>query len=369
MSDYKKGFEFSDKDIKTKEKNNDALMHRYFKDVLNEDEYRQGFVIDEKIESRDINATDVPDEELTSVTFDSDEDNAEVLRTRFWSSPVFWFLILVVAVGGLQVYDLISTAFAKSTLAGWCWSGGISLALLLVIVSVFRELGSVWQLKNTYKYRQLYEKINEQGNGSEAIELCKNLITKDNPLVKAGFEIFLKRVQPNFTAKEVFELYERTVLSLLDKKAKDIVVKRSRETGVVVALSPIAWLDMAFSLARSLRMVREIASVYGYHCGLWGRLQLYKKIIRNVVFIGIADLTTDAVTDALGAKTFAKLSASVGQGLAAGVYSTRLGYMTIKAIRPLPISKEKLSLGNLRKEMITGALKVLDNHENTDRKI
>jgi len=137
------------------------------------------------------------------------------------------------------------------------------------------------------------------------------------------------------------------------------VIRRSRETGIVVALSPIAWLDMAFSLARSLRMVREIAEVYGYRCGLWGRFELYRKIISNVVFIGVADLTTDALTDVIGAKTFASLSVAAGQGIAAGIYSTRLGYMTIKAVRPLPLARDTLSLASLRRDMITGTLKFL----------
>ena len=275
--------------------------------------------------------------------------------------------VICAVVGGLQVYDLINSAFEKSTLAGWCWSGGISFALLLVIVSIFRELKSVWKLKNTYECRLSYENILRNGNAKDAVSLCKKIFSDLAPSSKANLDSFLKKVKPNFSVEDVFNIYERDVLSPLDKKAKDIVVKRSRETGVVVALSPIAWLDMAFSLARSLRMVREIAEVYGYHCGLWGRFELYRKIIRNVVFIGIADLTTDAITDAVGAKTFAKLSAAVGQGLAAGIYSTRLGYMTIKAIRPLPISRDKLTLANLRKDMITGALNVLNADVKSDK--
>lgn len=364
MSNFKAGFEIPDEAVKNKTSydSEDTL-----KDV--NESYRKGFFVDDKSDVKEIKASDISHDELTTVTFsDSDsDDDSQVLRTRFWSSPIFMVLLLLITVGGLQVYDLINTAFEKSTFAGWCWSGGISLALFLVIISIFRELKSVWKLKNTYECRQAYENILRNGNAKDAVSLCKKILSDSAPSSKANQEAFLKKVKPNFSVEDIFDIYDRDVLSPLDKKAKDIVVKRSRETGVVVALSPIAWLDMAFSLARSLRMVREIAEVYGYHCGLWGRFELYRKIIRNVVFIGIADLTTDAITDAVGAKTFAKLSAAVGQGLAAGIYSTRLGYMTIKAIRPLPIARDKLTLANLRKEMITGALKVLNSDRESDK--
>ncbi|SFS81446.1 protein of unknown function [Succinivibrio dextrinosolvens] len=360
MSNYKAGFEIPDGAVKknTADVFNDPLAEE-------SESYKKGFFVEGKSDFKEIKASEIPSEELTTVSYDKDdEDDAAILRTRFWSSPVFMILLLLIAVGGLQVYELISLAFEKSSVAGWCWSGGISFVLILVIISIFRELKSVFKLKNTYKCRVMHEKILQQGSAQDTIAFCKRIFTFSDSSSKVHLDSFLKKVKPNFSAEDIFELYERDVLSHLDEKAKAIVVKRSRETGVVVALSPIAWLDMAFSLARSLRMVREIAEVYGYHCGLWGRFELYRKIIRNVVFIGIADLTTDAITDAVGAKTFAKFSAAVGQGLAAGIYSTRLGYMTIKAIRPLPISRDKLRLSNLRKEMITGML----NFFNTEKK-
>lgn len=361
MSDFKPGFEIPKESIK-------KTFNKATSDSIDEfkDDSRKGFFVDSKLEAREIRTSEVPHDELTTITMPNENDNEEVtLKTRFWTSPIFMLLLLIITVGGLQVYELISSAFEKSTIAGWCWSGGISLALFLVILSVFRELTSVWKLKNTYESRQSYSKIIQSGNNQDAVGLCRK-ITTNEPASKKRLEAFLKKVKPNFSVEECFDIYEREVLGPLDKKAQEIVVKRSRETAVVVALSPIAWLDMTFSLARSLRMVREIAEVYGFHCGLWGRFELYRKIIRNVVFIGIADLTTDAITDAVGAKTFAKFSAAVGQGLAAGIYSTRLGYMTIKAIRPLPVSRDKLKLGTLRKEMLTGVLSLLNKDKSSE---
>ena len=364
MSEFKAGFEIPKEKLHEKK----TVASEYTSEQDQNESFQKGFYVKDAVSVREIKSAEIPSEELTTVPFEdeTDEEQELTLRTRFWSSPIFMFLLLVITIGGLQVYELISSAFEKSSIAGWCWSGGISFVLFLVILSIFRELSSVWKLKNTYESRVRYERTLHQGTSSDAVALCKKMFSANDAQSKVHLESFLKKVKPNFSVEEIFDIYEREVLSPLDEKARSIVIKRSRETGVVVALSPIAWLDMAFSLARSLRMVREIAEVYGYHCGLWGRFELYRKIIRNVVFIGLADLSTDAIADVIGAKTFAKLSAAVGQGLAAGIYSTRLGYMTIKAIRPLPISRDKLKLGDLRMEMITGVVKYLGLKKTTD---
>ena len=133
---------------------------------------------------------------------------------------------------------------------------------------------------------------------------------------------------------------------------KKIIIRRSIENGMVVALSPLAWLDMIFTFARSLRLIREISQVYGYRCGYWGRVYLYRRVIKNLIFIGVAELATDSIVDAIGASITTKLTAQLGQGVAATVYSTRLGYMTAKMIRPIPLSKEVMSLSSLRNEAL-----------------
>ena len=121
-----------------------------------------------------------------------------------------------------------------------------------------------------------------------------------------------------------------------------------------MALSPLAIVDLVFTFLRSLRMIREICAVYGLRFGLLGRIVIYRRVLRNLVLIGITELATDSMVDALGAGFAGKLSAALGQGLAAGIYSTRLGYMTMKSVRPLQISAKVVSLSELRKELVKG---------------
>ena len=369
MKQYKAGFELDDQEEVQKQSpdssrtaGDDAGVAVF--------SYKKGFTLDQEPEqARVITVSDVDPSNLTTLEFAEEDDSSDdEIRTRFWSSPLLWILMLVIVLGGLQVYQLLVSAFNQSLIAGGAWSVGLSVVMTFVFSAVFRELHSVWMLKNSDKNRMQIRRILETGSGQEAISLCRNMYKNVSGISEQSYQTFLKRVQPHFSPAEVFELYENVILQELDRKAKNIVIKRSQENGVVVALSPIAWLDMAFTVARSLRMIREVAETYGYHCGLWGRLQLYRKIIKNIIFIGITDLATDAIMDSIGAETFAKLSAAVGQGLAAGIYSTRLGYMTIKAVRPIPISKRVVTLAELRKSMVAGALDVLKKRDDQGKK-
>ncbi|MCR5085660.1 MAG: TIGR01620 family protein [Succinivibrionaceae bacterium] len=286
-------------------------------------------------------------------------DDGEELRASFWSSPILWLLCLVVAVGGLQVYDLILSAFERGTVGGWCWCGGIGLALGLALMAIGREMRAVWRLRSTGRNRERAREITASGSGRDAIALCERMAAASTVVDQAALVAFRDQAKPHFSPEEVFSLYSRLVLSKVDERAKEIVLRRSRDSGIVVALSPVAWIDMAFFLARSLRMIREVAAAYGYRCGLWGRFALYRVIVRNLVYIGLADLATDMGADVLGAELLARLGASAGQGVAAGIYSTRLGYMAIKAVRPLPPAPGELSLASLRVRLVSDSVGIL----------
>ena len=268
------------------------------------------------------------------------DDEAEVPPVRFWSSPVLWIMLLVLCFGGLQTYSVISSAFASGSATGIFWSVAFLIVFVLALVSIYREFSTVLLFKQIDIHRR-------------EVKICRELARDSKAVEKKGWESFNKRLAPHLSPRDVFDLYEHLILAEQDEKAKRIIVKRSRENGVVVALSPVAWLDMVLTLARSLRMIREISEVYGLSTGLWGRMQLYRRVIRNLVLIGMTDLATDAVIDVMGAGVAGKLSASLGQGVAAGIYSTRLGYMTMKAVRPLGISPKVITLGELRRELVS----------------
>lgn len=292
-------------------------------------------------------------EDVSTIVIDKD-DEYEPKPTSFLGSPVLWILVLLLVLGGLQTYGLIENAFSSSLLAGTFWSIGLGLVLIMVLISIYREFSAVLMLRAADVHRLEVKNIVANGNYDSAMALCKKMAASSKITKNKEWQNFLNKTQSDFDVVSVFSLYEQTVLQIQDQKAKKLIIKRATENGVIVALSPVAWLDMFLTLARSLRLIREISMVYGLQCGIWGRMQLYRRVIHNLIFIGMADLATDALVDVFGAGAATKISASIGQGVAAAIYSSRLGYMTVKAVRPLPVTPQIMTLGELRRELLTG---------------
>ncbi|WP_019002007.1 YcjF family protein [Succinimonas amylolytica] len=291
----------------------------------------------------------------TTVDLGIEEDPAPE-KARFWTSPVLWGLLFVFGWGALEIISLIADAYAQSPYLGYGAAGGLGFLLLVTLWLLYRELGTVLLLKEADKHREEVRQARKNGSFNEALALCEEMAQASGIRRGRAFQGFVSRLESHFSAEEVFRLYETDILADQDRRAREIIVRRSAENGAVVALSPLAWLDMIFTFARSLRLIREVAEVYGFKPGVWGRMQLYRRVARNLVFIGLTDLATDAVVDAVGAGVTGKLSAALGQGVAAAIYSSRLGYMAVKAVRPVPLTPEVLTLGALRKDLLNAGV-------------
>lgn len=303
------------------DKNDEKIQRMSFQNEESPSTLKSGFSI--KKDDPNLTHEEVLDNDVAITTTEVEDEflREDVKPISFFTSPIFWILVLLLCFGGLQTYSLIVDAFATSTLVGILWSIGLGIASIMVVSSLYKEFKSVLYLKSADKHRRQVFDILSSGSYSDAFGLCQ-VMAQDSKLAKSdSYKKFLSQIQSHFDVTSVFALYEDNVLKELDEKAHSIIVKRSTENGAIVALSPVTWIDMALTLARSLRMIRELSSIYGLQCGLWSRLALYKRVLHNLIFIGVTDLATDALVDVVGAGSVGKLSASLGKGVAAATYS------------------------------------------------
>ena len=314
-------------------------------------DFAKGFELSEK-EKASLEMEEVPLLEDETII----DENVQNLDQEFsfWTNPLTFVLLFVLLLCGLEIYSLITELFAPTSFLGMGFSALFLLLMLLIAITGIREFSSIFRLKKIDAHKDEVLKVLKNGNCEDALRIIRTLARDARIEHDESYKVFLKRVEPHFSPLEVFTLYELHVLKHQDEKAKKIIISRSRENGVLVALSPLAIVDLVFTFLRSLRMIREICAVYGLRFGLLGRIVIYRRVLRNLVLIGITELATDSMVDALGAGFAGKLSAALGQGLAAGIYSTRLGYMTMKSVRPLQISAKVVSLSELRKELVKG---------------
>ncbi len=152
---------------------------------------------------------------------------------------------------------------------------------------------------------------------------------------------------------EVVTLYARLVQPQLDKRARREISRCAAESAVMVAVSPLAVVDMAFIAWRNMRLVNRIAALYGMELGYFSRLRLFRLVLLNIAFAGVSELVQDVGIDWLSQHLAARLSARAAQGLGAGLLTARLGVKAMELCRPLPwLPDDKPRLGDFRRELV-----------------
>ena len=197
---------------------------------------------------------------------------------------------------------------------------------------------------------------------TNAAELCDK-ITKRLPCDLAEFDqsAWQKLNLAEYNDAEIMQLYSRNVLSQVDQKALKEIAKFSSESVVLVALSPIAIVDMLLMLWRNLRLVNKIASLYGLKLSYWSRIKLIKQVIINMAYAGASELVADLGADLLGAELLGKLSARLAQGLGAGMLTARLGLKAMHLCRPVPFTDDAPKLGQVRQQIVSKVQSLIKN--------
>jgi putative membrane protein len=290
----------------------------------------------------------VCDEQVETV-----DDNSVIASKKtswLWRTLGVVFVTLV-AVEAVQFFV---NGFGQSPIIASLYA--ILLAGLSLICgrSVWREFAGLRQFKYQQNLKQQAQDIiNEEGK-IDAISLCDK-ISQRLPVDLAEFDhsSWQQLNLEEYNDVEIMQLYARNVLSQVDQKALKEIAKFSSESVVLVALSPIAIIDMLLMLWRNLRLVNKIAVLYGLKLSYWSRVKLIKQVIINMAYAGASELVADLGADLLGAELLGKLSARMAQGLGAGMLTARLGLKAMHLCRPIPFTEEAPKLGHIRQQIVS----------------
>lgn len=295
----------------------------------------------------------LPSDDFTEVALDKEIEQSikkSKKPRRLWKIAFLTFMVLMI----LEVIEFFTLGFANEPIIASLY--GVLLVVLAFISGsyLFKELRGLRQFKQR---RTLQSKVEDILLSKEKhdVDPIFNKISAQLPCDLA-LEKELESIQNDnqeLTSAEQVRLYSRRVLSVVDEKALDKVSKFSTESVVLVALSPIAIVDMLLILWRNLKMLDEIAQLYGLKLSYWSRIKLIKQVFVNMVYAGASELIADVGTELLGADLLGKLSARIAQGLGAGMLTARLGLKTIELCRPIPFQDNKPTLKDVRKQLIT----------------
>lgn len=159
------------------------------------------------------------------------------------------------------------------------------------------------------------------------------------------------QVQPHHDQAQALLLFDHHVLTPIDEKIRQAIVKRSTEAGLWVALSPMAALDMLVVAYKGMQLTQDISRCYAWPLPYGARLRLAKAWICAIAAAGISEWAAEATSEVFALEMSAKVSLRAAQGLAAGWMMARLGLYIWRTSRPLPFAHQAPNVKDLTRSL------------------
>jgi putative membrane protein len=241
--------------------------------------------------------------------------------------------VLAFAVIAIDLAQFVDGAFAHGT--------GLGVAAAMAVVAgcggavywVMAELRGLWRLRSAERLRRLIPaalstELKPEINAAAAI-LGRDALLGD------AVGRYRAALEPHHTGRDALELFSRFVLAPADRLAETAIRRAAVQAFAINAISPTALLDTLLFAARALRLIREIAEIYGQRPGLAGTVHLIRRLAGGAGLVGAVDLVGGVLAQQLGGAVVERLSAAAAESAYAAQKMARLGIIAMALCRPV----------------------------------
>jgi putative membrane protein len=301
-----------------------------------------------------VHVTPEPDPALLPVPLDAPILPAQ--RGFRWGA-VFWTAIggLVLLGLGLGIVRLIEDLFARSESLGFVGVALAAAAAVAFIVVVAREAIGLARLATIEKLHLRAAKTLLSDDRAESREIVQDLlkIAHQNPQLARARATLQGHTDDIIDGADLIRLAERELMTPLDQEARRLISSAAQRVSIVTAVSPRAVVDVLFVFAASLRLIRQLARLYGGRPGALGMFRLMRHVIGHVAITGGMAASDSLIQQVLGHGLAAKLSQRLGEGVLNGLLTARLGLAAVDVTRPLPFTAlPRPALADLARDLL-----------------
>jgi putative membrane protein len=278
-------------------------------------------------------------------------------RRGFRWGTVFWAGVagLVLLGAGLGITQLIEGLFARSESLGIVGLAFAFVAALGLGAVTAREAFGLMRLATIEKLHARAASVLLSDDRAESRSIVSELlkIAHQNPQLARARLTLQGHVDDIIDGADMIRLAERELMMPLDAEARRLVSAAAQRVSIVTAVSPRAVIDILFVFVASLRLIRQLARLYGGRPGALGMIRLLRHVIAHLAITGGLAASDSLVQQMLGHGIAAKLSQRLGEGVLNGLLTARLGLAAIEVTRPLPFTAlPQPALADLAKDLL-----------------